>query len=293
MDDRSTALDRLGWALRAPIDDPTRWRVLVMLTDRADASGLAYPRIATVAADVRRTERPTRRALDSLVDDGYVARFRLRSGGRLRGYLWRVLAPGVAAVDPETLPRFAAGVDLPDEWRRPVPLYRSPTTASEGSSTGHTRPVVYRSHATGQEPPTEGTAHGEDPNGSSPVSTGSAVEAYDPTRDPDYGFAEFWQAFPRRHGRRQGKQEALKRWRRLSLDDRRRAYRGAIAYAAHIDATDTLAMDASRFLLRRFFDDYLDEPVDAASASRDAGSSLSALDAAYRARADELREEGR
>lgn len=149
MTDTPTALDRIGWAMRAPLDDATVWRVLLTLTNHADATGLAYPRVTTIAAEVRRGERQTRAALDRLATDGYIDRVRLRSGGRLRGYLYRVLVPGSPAVDPGLLPRFAGDVDLPDTWSRPVTSGgRPPVTSGDGP------PVDQRRPAAGQEPPT-------------------------------------------------------------------------------------------------------------------------------------------
>lgn len=159
MPDKPTALDRLGWAMRAPLDDATTWRVLVMLTNHADATGLAFPKVTTIAEEIRRKDRQTRIALDALVEDGYIERVRLRSGGRLRGYLYRVLVPGSPPVRPDLLPVFAAGVALPDSWGQPV---ASGTPLPD--ATGTPPPVDQRHSTAGQELPTEEPPTGEEPS---------------------------------------------------------------------------------------------------------------------------------
>jgi hypothetical protein len=154
-----TALDRIGWAIRAPIDDATVWRTLVILANHADDAGLAYPKAETIAGQIRRADRQTRAALETLEADGFLQRLRVRSGGRLRGYLYRLTIPGAVAIDPETLPAFAAEIarDLPAAWLAPIP------TSGDGPPvpTGDGPPVHKRRPAAGQEPPTVGTAQGE------------------------------------------------------------------------------------------------------------------------------------
>ena len=150
----ATALDRYGWAIRAPIDDPTVWRTLVVLVDHSDDAGLAWPKVSTIAERTRRSYSTAQNSLDRLEQDGFIQRVRLRSGGKLRGYLFRVMVPGASAVDPDLLPAFATRngtPDLPDEWLAPV--------LSTGNglpvTTGNRLPVGYREPITGQEPPKE------------------------------------------------------------------------------------------------------------------------------------------
>lgn len=157
---RATALDRYAWAVRAPIDDPTVWRTLVVLTDHSNDAGLAWPRIDTVGERIRRSYKTAQNSINTLVEDRYVDRYRLRSGSQLRGYLFRVLVPGAAAVDLDTLPAFATrqGVpELPGSWLHPV----VPTGNPLPVGTGNPLPVHHRSPVAGQEPPSSRTAQGE------------------------------------------------------------------------------------------------------------------------------------
>lgn len=77
-------------------------------------------------------------------------------------------------------------------------------------------------------------------------------------------FEKFWQVYPARNGKKIGKSNALIEWRKLTLDERRRAYRGA----KNLAASDTLPKDAERFLRRAKggrgdfpFDDWQDASV--------------------------------
>lgn len=71
-------------------------------------------------------------------------------------------------------------------------------------------------------------------------------DAEDPSDDAASSFEQFWQVYPARGGRKAGRGNALIEWRKLSLENRRRAYRGAVNLAA----SDELPKDAERFLRR-------------------------------------------
>lgn len=180
MDATPTALDRLGWAMRAPIDDPTIWRTLVTLANHADETGLAYPRVTNLAEEVRRGDRCVGRALDWLDDHGYIARVRLRRNGQLRGYLYRVLAPGSPGMSLDLLPAFAAGVDLPAAWTRAVPV--DAHVPLEPTPSVPTRTVSQCTPTYTQEPPT-----GEPPTRSKacPTSADADAAAEDPAAEFD------------------------------------------------------------------------------------------------------------
>ena len=100
-------------------------------------------------------------------------------------------------------------------------------------------------------------------------------------------FEAFWEVYPQRNGRKVGKANALIEWRKLTVEQRRRAWLGA----KHLAASDQLPKDPERFLRRSKggkggfpFDDWQEPPdVD----SRD----LSGDDLRQAARA--LREAGR
>lgn len=93
------------------------------------------------------------------------------------------------------------------------------------------------------------------PQRSTPSST--AVDTDDPLR----GFEEFWDAWPQRGGRKVGRGKAEERWRKLSLDDRRAAYRGARHYAAASQAGHQGAMDAWRWLRDQLWVDFQEPAV--------------------------------
>jgi hypothetical protein len=65
--------------------------------------------------------------------------------------------------------------------------------------------------------------------------------------DPvEESFEQFWRIYPDRNGRKVGRGNALIEWRKLTLDQRRRAYIGA----RNLAASDQLPKDAERFLRR-------------------------------------------
>jgi hypothetical protein len=78
--------------------------------------------------------------------------------------------------------------------------------------------------------------------------------------DPLRGFDHFWRVYPRRNGRIIGRALCEKRWVKLTLDERRAAYRGAQAYRADVDAGKTIAKDPDRWLRDRIWTDWLDDP---------------------------------
>ena len=59
-------------------------------------------------------------------------------------------------------------------------------------------------------------------------------------------FEEFWRAYPKRNGKKVGKANALIEWRKLSVDERRRAWIGA----RNLAASDQMPKDPERFLRR-------------------------------------------
>jgi hypothetical protein len=59
-------------------------------------------------------------------------------------------------------------------------------------------------------------------------------------------FEQFWAIYPARHGKKKGKASALIEWRKLNVEQRRRAFIGA----RHLAASDELPPDAERFLRR-------------------------------------------
>lgn len=79
------------------------------------------------------------------------------------------------------------------------------------------------------------------------------------TREGDalYGFDHFWAVYPARNGRKVGKGLCQKRWRKMNLDDRRAAYRGALNYAVEVG---DFAKDPDRWLRDRLWESYQGAP---------------------------------
>jgi hypothetical protein len=70
----------------------------------------------------------------------------------------------------------------------------------------------------------------------------------DDERHPLYGFAAFWDRWPRRNGKRLDRGKAERIWGKLTLEQRRAAYVGAGHYAAACELGSQGAMDAFRWL---------------------------------------------
>lgn len=87
----------------------------------------------------------------------------------------------------------------------------------------------------GESPPGGGSADGES-DAEDPSTEARIVES----------FEEFWNAYPDRDGKKIGKRNALIEWRKLTWDQRRRAYLGAVNLAA----SDQIPKDPERFLRR-------------------------------------------
>ncbi len=95
------------------------------------------------------------------------------------------------------------------------------------------------------------------PLGSTHSSRPPVAEREDPLR----GFAEFWSAYPRRNGKIIGRSLCVKRWEKLSLEDRRAAWRGAKNYGGAVSAELTIAKDPDRWLRDRLWEDWQEPAV--------------------------------
>lgn len=71
----------------------------------------------------------------------------------------------------------------------------------------------------------------------------------------------FWPNYPRRNGKRLGKQKALAQWKKLNIDDQRRAVYGMRNYADACNRKLTIAKDAHRWLRDREWEEWL-EPAE-------------------------------
>ena len=213
--------------------------VLLAIADSADHDGAnAWPSVSTIARKCQVSERTVQRSIRSLVDLRELA-VEDQAGGTAqsradrRPNRYRVLIDGVTERHPET-----DGV---------TPGADGVTTRVERGDTGDADGVTIVS----PEPPRDPSI---DPSKTRPSSSpGGDV-------DPAVGFEVFWSAYPRRNGKRVGKAKALAKWKTLSLEHKRAAYRACQHYAAAIASGATIARDPERFLANSYFEDWLDGP---------------------------------
>ena len=76
--------------------------------------------------------------------------------------------------------------------------------------------------------------------------------------DPLRGFDIFWKDYPRRDGVKDNRKQAVEQWRKLTLEDRRAAYRAMLAYAEACNSGRSRAADAFRWLRDRRWVDWAD-----------------------------------
>lgn len=79
--------------------------------------------------------------------------------------------------------------------------------------------------------------------------------------DPLRGFEEFWQRWPMRNGKRLHKNKAQGFWRKMSLEEKRAAYRAAANYALACDQGTQGRMDAFRWLRDRLWEEWQEPPA--------------------------------
>ena len=90
-------------------------------------------------------------------------------------------------------------------------------------------------------------------------------------------FQQFWSAYPKRNGRRVGKQQAITAFHKLSEPDRELSVRAATNYAGSQQAHDGFAKDAERFLKADFWRDWLEPATEENLRSSDTKQSREAL----------------
>ena len=120
-DQGTRPMQRHAWAAaQLDVSPATRW-VLFYLADRAQPSGLAFPKVTTIAEGVGTARQQVAGHLARLERAELIERERIMRGGQRRGWLFRVLVPGSAPVDADELPKFVPDTfELPASWRQPV-----------------------------------------------------------------------------------------------------------------------------------------------------------------------------
>lgn len=110
-----------------------------------------------------------------------------------------------------------------------------------------------------------GDSHGEPP--SSPSSSPSiscrseaATHAKAKPVKAEYpsDFEEFWNAYPKRDGRRNGKVKSLRLWRQVPADDRPLVLKAAINFSGSRLALDNKARDPERFLAAEWWREWIE-----------------------------------
>ena len=141
---------------------------------------------------------------------------------------------------------------------------------SGGCSDGNARqPVVERPPTSRQRPPmaagTPITNQKNQTGTEASCAKPAAMAPPDPDQvpsDPLLGFDQFWAAYPMRGGRRRGRGLCETRWKKLTLTERRAAYRGAVHYGIERpDGAEISAADPDRWLRDRRWEDYQDAVV--------------------------------
>ena len=98
--------------------------------------------------------------------------------------------------------------------------------------------------------------HGPEPVPEPKVKNVAASADADAPDEIDQQFEDhFWPAYPKTNGRKPEKAKALQRWRKLSVQDRRDALRGAINRAKHVEVTGEQPPYAQRYLRDRKWED--------------------------------------
>lgn len=222
--ERPFATGTLAWVGPILADrslDATETLLLIGLADHVDSKDECFVGIDTLASYARVSYATAKRRLKDLVDKGRIERSRRRrDDGNLSTYTWKLIRPGL------TMSHGAEqGLDL------------SHDQGSPGSA-------MTRAHP---DEPAE-VPSGEPPSDEQPSPS--------PDGDKERGFDRFWEVYPARNGRKVGKAKSLTKWRALSLDSKRVAYRAAINYARAVQSGATIPKDPERFLANRYFEDW-------------------------------------
>lgn len=198
-----------------------------------ERGGSAFPGAKRLADDTSLHVSTIRRSLKELADLGWLE---LRQQGGVKGERKRANEYVATRPDP-TL----------DDVAPPAQDDGSQTTTG---STGRTTPRPPRTRPLAQD----------DPSTSYEVTSKSPSGASADADAVDDAFEKLWKVYPPTNGVKREKADARKAFGKMSWDDRRAAYRGAIHKAAHFEATGEQPPYLVRFLKRRDFEDF-QQPV--------------------------------
>lgn len=209
--------------------------VLLAIADEANDDGCnAYPGIPLIAAKVRLPERTVRRCLDRLDELGELHRIQPEKRGRGHFTRYEVLVG-----KEDTLSSTKGGHKGAEGGQKEAEKGRKVDTPPPLTSADAEYP--------GPLPETQ------DPERKEPTQALALVSA---ETDASLGFEAFWEVYPKRNGKKVGRRICEQQWARLSLADRRAAWRGAVHYADSVDRGLTIAKDPERFLKHRVWEDW-------------------------------------
>ncbi len=230
--------------------------VLVVIAESCGDDGKeAWPSIETIAARAAITRRAAQAGIRACQEAGELIVEEHMGGPLERPSRYRTHRYSI----PLGAWRIAEGEEAGEEESRGVP--RSPlngsgvqSDASEGRNLTRSRGVP-RSPKPSLEPPIE-PKDLRAPSGARLFPEDTSGHA-----DVLRGFDKFWPVYPQRNAKKVGKGVCEKIWARLSLEDRRAAYRGARNYAKAVADGLTLAKDPERWLRGRCWVDWQEPAV--------------------------------
>ncbi len=235
----------------------TAVRVYAVLLRKGDSPDNCFPGHAWIGERIGKAERSVKRPIDELVAAGWITKQRRRN--RHGGYT-------------------SNGYTIHGEPHRAQERGGSTTAQKDAVATAQ-KDAVAGAHenamATARKDATkESHLHPQpderEPEVVTPSSTAStqalALVGEAPV-DPLVGFDHFWDAWPKRNGKKIAKGDAQKQWARLSYAEKKAAYRGALNYDLACKAGSQGAMDAFRWLRDRRWEDWQTPPEMSAPAA--------------------------
>ncbi len=223
-----------------PTLSPLAKAVYGVLRRHGDVPARCYPSHKRIGSLLGVSERSVQRPVVDLERAGWVVRVRRIIEGRERscGYIVhaapRAQGRGARAQEREPLAREGASPGRAQERDEREPLNESQGTRKASAPTAPARALPLDDVETDQTPPLVALARGTDMT----------------------GFDAFWDAYPKRNGKRVGRRACEVLWGKLNLPDRRAAWRGARHYADAVRADLTIAKDPERFLRHRVWEDW-------------------------------------
>ena len=230
---------------------PSAKLVLWALVDHSDPYGVSYANQGTIAKECSIVPRTVSTALAALEEQGLILRFHRhdRAGYRTSDVIILTLCLDAStasrdvhldATDDITYMQLTQDLDATDDTPRcnsciaeELPSVNHPVLTTQVEPTTETRVALFET---------------------SPVPAPKNAP-------PDERFETFWNAYPKRKGKRAGKQAAVKAWKRMNATERDTAEQNLAHYLDYLERPDAdYACNAATYLNGRYTD--WDEPAD-------------------------------